>query len=199
MMKLYLSSFLVVIPILAVTMNPVEASEMIIDDRSTGTLQSTHAGEWRLITDQVMGGRSSGVLVMEQYQGRNCLRMRGSVSTENNGGFVQIALDLAGGKSMDASNFTGVVLEVKGNGERYNVHLRTSELWLPWQSYRAEFTADSRWRKIRLPFREFEPYKTRNRLDPTKLVRVGVVAIGREFDADLCVGSIALYKNEGDT
>jgi hypothetical protein len=179
-------------------MNQVKASEMIIDNRSTGTLQASHAGEWRLITDQVMGGRSSGVLVMEQYQGRNCLRMRGSVSTENNGGFVQIALDLAGGKSMDASNFTGVVLEVKGNGERYNVHLRTSELWLPWQSYRAEFNADSKWRKIRLPFREFEPYKTRNRLDPKKLVRIGVVAIGREFDVDLCVGSLAFYQDEGN-
>jgi hypothetical protein len=196
MMKSYLSCFLVVIPILAVTMNPVEASEMIIDNRSTGTLQSSHAGEWRLITDQVMGGRSSGVLVMDQYLGRNCLRMRGSVSTANNGGFVQIALDLAAGKSMDASNFTGLVLEMMGNGERYNIHLRTSELWLPWQSYRADFSSSSKWDEIRLPFSEFEPYKTKKRLDAGKLVRIGVVAIGRQFEADLCLGKIAFYNDD---
>ena len=179
-------------------MSHAEASEMVIDNRSTGTMQSSHAGEWRLITDQVMGGRSSGVVVMDQSLERNCLRMRGSVSTANNGGFIQIALDLAGGRSIDATSFTGLVLEVMGNGERYNVHLRTSELWLPWQSYRAEFVAESKWREVRLPFREFEPYKTSKHLDTAKLVRVGVVAIGRAFDADLCVGGIAFYKDEGD-
>ncbi len=198
MMKSYLFRYIVVIPVLALTVSQAEASEMVIDNRSTGTLQSSHAGEWRLITDQVMGGRSSGNVVMDQYLGRNCLRMRGSVSTANNGGFVQIALDLAGGKSIDASNFNGLVLEVIGNGEKYNVHLRTSGLWLPWQSYRSSFIADSKWREIRLPFSAFEPYKTSKRLDPTKLVRVGLVAIGREFDADLCVGRLAFYKDKGD-
>ena len=193
MMKSYLFSLFVLIPLCALKMNQVVASEMIIDNRSTGTLQSSHAGEWRLISDQVMGGRSSGVLVMDQYMGRNCLRMRGSVSTANNGGFIQIALDLASGRTFDASAFKGLALEVVGNGEQYNVHLRTSQLWLPWQSYRSSFIADSKWREIRLPFSAFEPYKTSKNLDTAKLARVGVVAIGREFDADVCVGSIAFY------
>jgi hypothetical protein len=186
------------IAIVALTMTQLGASEMIIDDRSTGTLQSSLTGEWRLITDQVMGGRSSGDLVVAQHQERSCLRMRGSVSTANNGGFLQIALDLAAGKKFDASDYTGLVIEVMGNGEQYNVHLRTSQLWLPWQSFRSSFTADSTWREIRLPFSTFKPYKTSKQLDPAKLVRVGVVAIGRAFDADLCVGSVAFYGAEGD-
>ena len=198
MMKSFLFSFTVLILLGALKVNQLEASGMIIDNRSTGTLQSSHAGEWRLITDQVMGGRSSGEVVMDQYLRRNCLRMRGSVSTANNGGFIQIALDLAAGRAFDASDFTGLVLEVMGNGEQYNVHLRTSQLWLPWQSYRSSFIADSKWREIRLPFSAFEPYKTGKRLDTAKLVRIGVVAIGREFDADLCVGRLAFYKDKGD-
>ncbi|MGB5454955.1 MAG: CIA30 family protein [Gammaproteobacteria bacterium] len=180
----------------SIAVNPAKATDVLIDDRSTGTLQSSNAGEWRLITDQVMGGRSSGVVLLDQYLGRHCLRMRGSVSTANNGGFLQIALDVGESKGIDASMFDGLVLEVAGNGEHYNVHLRTSELWLPWQSYRSDFITRSQWREIRLPFSEFEPYKTKKRFNPGKLVRIGVVAIGRQFDADLCLGKIAFYNDD---
>ncbi|MGB5520410.1 MAG: CIA30 family protein, partial [Gammaproteobacteria bacterium] len=99
-------------------------------------------------------------------------------------------------KGIDASMFDGLVLEVAGNGEHYNVHLRTSELWLPWQSYRSDFITRSQWREIRLPFSEFEPYKSKKRFNPGKLVRIGVVAIGRQFDADLCLGKIAFYNDD---
>lgn len=172
------------------------AGIMLIDDRTTGTLQSSHSGQWRLVTDQVMGGRSSGELIPDHYLGHNCLRMRGSVSTENNGGFVQLALNLAEGDEFDASRYTGLSMKVAGNGEQYNLHLRTSELWLPWQSYRADFIAEPKWREIRVPFSDFKPYRTRSRLNPAKLVRIGLVAIGRQFDADLCVGSVAFYQDE---
>ena len=192
--KMILYRFVVLIALSALIMTQSGAGEMIIDDRSTGTLQSSHAGEWRLITDRVMGGRSSGELILDQRQGRYCLHMRGAVSTANSGGFVQIALDLAAGDSFNASDYAGLVIAVMGNGERYNLHLRTSQLWLPWQSYRSSFVAASEWREIRLPFNRFEPYKTGKDLDTAKLVRIGVVAIGREFDADLCVGSLAFYE-----
>jgi hypothetical protein len=168
---------------------------MLVDDRTTGTLKSSHFGQWRLVTDQVMGGRSSGELAPDQYLGHGCLRMRGRVSTEDNGGFVQLALDLTNGKQLDVSGYTGLELEVAGNGERYNLHLRTSELWLPWQSYRAEFVAGPEWREIRIPFGKFEAYRTRSGFNPAKLIRIGIVAIGRPFDADLCVGRVFFYKD----
>jgi hypothetical protein len=171
-------------------------SEVLIDDRSTGQLQSSHAGAWRLITDQVMGGRSSGELVVDKYQGRECLRMHGSVSTANNGGFVQMALDLADRKHFDPSKYAGLVIEVAGNGQRYNLHLRTTNLWLPWQSYRAEFAANAQWKKVRIPFSDFEPYRTSKQFDPARLIRIGVVAIGRDFDAEVCVGSLAFYRDD---
>lgn len=168
----------------------------IIDDRSTGTLHASRGGEWRLVTDEVMGGRSTGELQLDRYKARDCLRLHGSVTTANNGGFVQMALELAGGKRFDASEYAGVVLQVAGNGERYNLHLRTSDLWLPWQSYRASFVAEPGWREVRIPFTGLEAYRTGKDFRSSRLVRVGLVAIGREFEADLCVGTLRFYRGD---
>ena len=106
-----------------------------------------------------------------------------------------MALDLAAQWPRDASAYDGVLLDVHGNGETYNVHLRTSDLWLPWQSYRASFRAPPTWTTIRLPFASFNPYRTQAPLALRNLRRIGLVAIGREFDAELCLGRLALYRD----
>jgi hypothetical protein len=166
---------------------------LLIDDRSTGDYRSLLDTEWRLITDGVMGGVSSGRLETDEVEGRPCLRLRGEVSLENNGGFIQAALDLGDGQALNAWSFTGVMLDVFGNDENYNLHLRTSDVWLPWQSYRASFRARPAWQTIRLPFSGFEPYRIGKALNLRKLERIGVLAIGRSFTADLCVGRVVLY------
>ena len=71
--------------------------------------------------------------------------------------------------------------------------MRTDDLWLPWQSYRATFQAPARWQTMQLPFAEFSAYRTRKPLDITALQRIGVVAIGRAFSADLCIGRLGFY------
>ena len=196
MMPAYLLLIYLAILCIPMSINQANAGSVLIDDRGTGTLQSSHAGDWRLVTDQVMGGRSSGELVPDQYLEKSCLRMRGQVSTANNGGFVQMALDLAGDRQFDASAYDGIELVVAGNNERYNIHLRTSNLWLPWQSYRASFVAEPQWRTIRVPFSDFEAYRTSGRFRPEHLIRIGLVAIGREFEADLCFGGLLFYRND---
>jgi hypothetical protein len=114
---------LFILIILGVT-RTVLANDFIIDDRRSGNLKSNLGIEWRLVTDQVMGGISSGKLTLDIYRGRDCLRMQGDVSTENNGGFVQIALSLSDNDNFDASAFAGIVMEVAGNNEDYNIHFR---------------------------------------------------------------------------
>ena len=166
---------------------------LIIDDRRTGNLDSTLGTSWRMFTDGVMGGVSSGTLTLASIDNRDCLRLQGDVRLENNGGFVQAALDIEKTAAADASAFTGIVIDVYGNDEAYNLHLRTDDLWLPWQSYRATFQAPPGWQTLQLPFAEFSPYKTRSALDVTELERIGVVAIGRAFTADLCIGRLAFY------
>ncbi|WP_322514048.1 CIA30 family protein [Rhodopseudomonas palustris] len=149
---------------------------------------------WRLVTDAVMGGVSQGTLQATEVGGRPAARMRGAVSTENNGGFIQIAMDLApDGGAYDAGGFTGVSIEVSGNGERYGVHLRTTDMVRPQQSYREGFAAPPRWTVVHLPFVQFVPHRIETPLNITRLRRIGLVAIGRAFDADLSVARLWLY------
>lgn len=175
-------------------LNTVSASDLIIDDRTSGSYHSNLGTQWQLVTDQVMGGISDGELALDNYNNRNCLRMRGDVSTENNGGFVQIALPLSEQDEFDASNYTGIELVVAGNNEPYNIHIRTSGLWFPWQSYRFTFQATTDWQTLRFPFTEARPYKTGKRFQQQRLMRIGLVGIGRDFQADLCVASVKFYK-----
>ena len=149
---------------------------------------------WRLVTDGVMGGVSKGTLTKSNVAGRQCLRLRGDVSLKNNGGFIQAALDIDATPAADASDYLGIMLEVYGNGEAYNLHLRSRDVWLPWQSYRASFVAPASWQTIKLPFSAFNGYRIDKPLDLARLKRIGIVAIGREFAADLCIGSLALYR-----
>jgi hypothetical protein len=149
---------------------------------------------WRLVTDAVMGGVSRGSIAKETLEGREAIRMRGDVSTENNGGFVQIALDLAPETgSFDAGGFTGLEMDVFGNNESYGAHLRTTDITRPQQSYRQSFVARPDWRTLRLPFVQFMPHRIDIPLDVRRLRRIGLVAIGREFAADLAIARLALY------
>jgi len=167
---------------------------LLIDDRSSGDMHANTGNAWYLITDSVMGGVSSGQVVTDTIENRPCLRMRGDVSLENNGGFVQLALNLSNDVLQNVADYSGILLEVYGNNEQYNVHLRTQDILLPWQSYRASFTAIPEWKMIRLPFAEFEAYRIAKSLDLGRLKRIGIVAIGRKFYADLCIGKLGLYR-----
>jgi hypothetical protein len=138
-----------------------------------------------------MGGVSKGTMDRDTVAGRPAIRMHGDVSLENNGGFVQIVLDLSpDGGAVDANGWSGIELEIFGNGEEYGFHLRTDALTKPWQSYRQNFTAEAEWRTVRLPFRHFIPYRTDVLLDTRRLRRIGVVAIGRAFAPDLAIGGL---------
>ena len=76
-----------------------QSNNLIIDDRTSGNLNSNLGTKWRLVTDNVMGGLSSGKLTLDSFKDKNCIRMSGDVSIKNNGGFVQIALPLIDKKS----------------------------------------------------------------------------------------------------
>lgn len=167
---------------------------LIIDDRQNNGLTSNIGSDWRMVADSVMGGVSSGSLKTNIIDGKPCLQLRGFVSLENNGGFVQAALDTDRTTAANASAYRGVLLEVHGNDEAYNLHLRTADLQLPWQSYRSTFHAPSEWRTLKLPFDSFTAYRTDQSLDLSRLRRIGIVAIGRAFTADLCIARLAYYS-----
>jgi len=182
--------------LLTTNLTAAEDTMNLIDDRQSGDLQSSLGTQWRLVTDGVMGGVSSGTLRLDRQEGRDCLHLQGEVSLENNGGFIQAALELAQSGVLDATGYNGVELDVYGNGEAYNVHLKTSRVWLPWQHYRASFMAEPGWHTVRVPFAAFEGYRIGAAFDPARLERIGIVAYGRAFTADLCIGRVAFYRDE---
>ncbi|MEO9900678.1 CIA30 family protein [Nisaea sp.] len=167
----------------------------VIDDFSHAHPQSSRGANWQLVSDQVMGGVSGGQMSRETVAGRRALRMRGAVSLENNGGFLQMALDIEPeGKGEDVTRWTGIALEVCGNGETYNMHLRTNDVKRSWQSYRQSFKAHPEWLTVHLPFSAFMPHRLEEPLDRSSLRRIGLVAIGRAFEADLAVSDLRFYE-----
>jgi Complex I intermediate-associated protein 30 (CIA30) len=147
---------------------------------------------WRFFTDQVMGGISTGGFAILQEDGQAFARMTGQVSTANNGGFIQMRLDLA---NPPPEGTTGVRLVVRGNGQRYFVHLRTTETKLPWQYYQGGFETTEGWSEVRLPFNSFSASGAllRSVPAPGSLTSVAVVAYGRDHDARIDVREVGFY------
>ncbi|EDM69708.1 hypothetical protein RAZWK3B_07854 [Roseobacter sp. AzwK-3b] len=148
--------------------------------------------EWRYISDQVMGGVSHGGARAESLEGETYLRLIGDVSIKNNGGFIQARAELEQGFPAEAQ---GVVLQVRGNGERYYVFLRTRGTILPWQFYNAPFQTSDDWQTVRLPFTAFKPSGRMLRATPLPetVTSLGVVAYGRNHRADVTARWIGLY------
>lgn len=169
-------------------------AQPIIDDLSRDFPEAANGARWELLSDRVMGGVSAGRLTREMVRGRLANRLQGDVSLENNGGFIQMALDLAPkGQAVDCGMHQGIEISVTGNGEAYGLHLRSEDLLRPWQSYRQSFTADEEWRTVRLAFSDFRPHRTDAPLDLSRLRRFGLVAIGRAFRADLAVSEVRFF------
>ena len=147
---------------------------------------------WRFFTDQVMGGVSTGGVTFSQQDGLPFARMSGRVSTANRGGFIQMRLDLA---SPPPESTTGVRLIVRGNAQRYFVHLRTNGTVLPWQYYQAGFDVSEDWGEVRLPLEAFKASGAllQNLPDAESLTSVAVVAYGRDHDARIDVREVGFY------
>lgn len=151
--------------------------------------------KWEYVADNVMGGVSNGGIRRERHHGCESSILYGDVSLFNNGGFIQIACDLRSSPVLlEARKWIGLEMDVSGNGERYDIRLRTHQLTRPWQSFRTEFTALPEWQTLRIPFDTFTSHKTDAIFDQAQLRRIGILAIGREFKALVAVAGMRLYK-----
>jgi hypothetical protein len=143
---------------------------------------------WRYLSDRVMGGVSEG-----QAETRSgVIRLTGTVSTENRGGFIQVRTEIV--TPLDAGA-RGVALEARGNGARYFVHLRTRGTRLPWQYYQAGFETGAEWQGVRLPFTAFRASGAllRETPRPQDVTSIGLVAYGRDHEADLEVRGLQVW------
>ena len=150
------------------------------------------ADTWRYVSDQVMGGVSQGRAGVETQGGESFMRLTGTVSTENRGGFIQVKRDLPGGLPEGTRGF---VLQARGDGQDYFLHLRTTGTLLPWQYYQAPFTPGTDWTEIRVPLSAFAPSGPLLRDTPraASVRSIGLVAFGRDHEADVALSRIELY------
>ena len=168
-------------------------SKNMILDQLKNTKLTNQSQNWNFITDQVMGGESTGKFIVDKVDGVICYRMTGYVSTKNNGGFIQIRTNL--NPNIDANNYEGIYLKVKGNNQNYSVHVRTPLGMAPWQYYSYSFYLEENWIEIKAPFNEFKRssfYQPKN-LSEQQITTIGLVAGFNDFYADICLSEIGFY------
>lgn len=158
----------------------------LIDDFSNES-----QNRWQFFTDQVMGGISEGNASLVSDKSGQYVRLEGSVSTANNGGFIQIRTDINEG----TNEAKGIIIKAKGNGEDYYIHLRTSGTVLPWQYYQISFPTSKNWSEIKLPFANFERSSSwiSKKITGDKIRTLGIVAYGRNHNAKLDVAYLSFY------
>lgn len=146
---------------------------------------------WDYVADTVMGGVSDGTIDFGRDGDRHFVRLTGTVSTDNNGGFIQVRTRFDEAIGDEAS---AVSLTVRGNGQRYYVFLRSRKATRPWHSYRASFVAGDDWHKVTLPIDQFEPSRDvlPDQIKPADIVGLGLVAYGGDFHADLSVADVRI-------
>ena len=145
--------------------------------------------KWLFITDQVMGGISSGKVEFININNNLYARMIGNVSTKNNGGFIQVRRKLEK-LNLDGSKFIEII--AKGNNQNYFIHLRTLGTFLPWQYYQISFKVINDFKTFKLPINEFKrsSFLLSKNINTKNITSIGIVAFGRDHSADIYIKEI---------
>lgn len=167
-----------------VVMGGVSASNIRLErnTQASADLQST----WGAVDDVVMGGVSeSGIRLATNYA-----VFSGNVSTENSGGFASVRTRNFD-PSLNLSNYQGIELRVKGDGQRYKFFVRTEDKW-DGIGYAHSFdTIANEWLTIQVPFRDLVPIfraKTVNEaapIDTTQICSFQLMLSKFEYDRAL--------------
>ena len=162
-------------------------SEIVFTDKFTTNTN------WKLITDQVMGGISQGQFNYQKIGNDNAVVLTGSVSTKNNGGFIQIRRNL---NNINLNKVNKITINAKGNNEKYFIHLRTTFTFLPWQYYQYSFNVQKDFKNFILPIRNFKKsgFLLPDKINPKNIKSIGIVAFGRDYKAELIVKEISFVK-----
>jgi len=167
------------------TLKPLPASEAVelLDFRAATSEQVEEV--WGAVDDVVMGGVSASGLSLLPGFGR----FSGTVSTANSGGFASIRT-----RNFDPpfnlTDWQGVRLVLRGDGQRYKVILRNSENWDSLAYCTSVDTEDDQWIGVDMPFSAFVPtFRARTQpnatpLDPGTVSSFQLMLSKFEYDGD---------------
>jgi hypothetical protein len=144
---------------------------------------------WEYISDNVMGGISTGQVEYQNFDGELVAKLSGNVTTENNGGFIQIRMNLS---KINLDKAKSIKLIARGNKQKYFIHLRTTGTFLPWQYYQSEFIVDENFKEFIFPIESFKKSGSlmAKRVNPKKITSIGLVAYGRNHQAELLIKEV---------
>ncbi len=112
---------------------------------------SPQVGNWTIVNDGVMGGRSASNLELTDA---GTATFSGYLSLDNNGGFASTRATF---DQLDLTGFAGIALRVKGDGRSYQLRIRTNG-GFDGVAYSSEFATDAgEWTEVFLSFSEFRP------------------------------------------
>ena len=135
------------------------------------------------------GGVSEAQAYELEENGVSFYRLEGDVSTENNGGFIQVRTEV----SLRIKDFKGIRIKVRGNNNEYYVHLRSPRM-LPWNYYSSKFYATEEWQVIDLPVSSFEYSRDVSKsFNSSKIKSIGIVAFGKDFFAQVDIAGTEIY------
>jgi uncharacterized protein YbjT (DUF2867 family) len=141
---------------------------------------------WGAVDDVVMGGVSSSGMRLVT----GAAMFSGNVSIDNSGGFASVRTRNFN-PSLNLSNYQGIELRVKGDGQRYKFFVRTEEQW-DGVGYAYSFdTTAGEWTTISIPFRDLVPIfraKTVSdaaSIDPTQICSFQLMLSKFEYDKGL--------------
>lgn len=127
-------------------------------------------GSWLVVNDIVMGGKSSGHISLNE-SGNGLFN--GYISTENNGGFSSIRLDI---DSFSTDTYQAIVLEIKGDGSIFQFRIKrsTSEH----HSYIFNFETSGEWQTLIIPLHQMTPSFRGSKLDLSNFDKDQIEQIG---------------------
>lgn len=171
------------------TQGPAVRDEQLVDVYRAGEGEPS---PWIAISDQVMGGISTAVLRQDKRHDSVCSCLSGRTRLENNGGFVQMKLEIE--PSWSCADYAGLFIELCGAAHDYNLNVKTTQLDKPWQSFRCTLAVAPQWTRFVVPFAQLRPHRTDVELEPATIRSVAVIAIGTAFDVDVCVRRFGFFR-----
>jgi len=147
--------------------------------------------DWKFFSDQVMGGISEGKTALKKDQNKLFLRLEGSVSTKNNGGFIQVRKEY----EIKDNSYKGIRFKARGFESEYYIHVRTKKLFLPWQYYAGKFFVSKEWSNIEIRFDDFTKsnFYQPQKFDSSEIRSIAFVAFGKNFNAQLDIIEAELF------
>ena len=114
-----------------------QLSSLFVFNLLVVSAQANANQRWYVVNDSVMGGVSNSQVTQTQES----LLFTGNVSLDNNGGFASIRTEL----NTQSQNTKAIVLRVKGDGQTYQLRLRTTN-YLDGAAYTHSFkTVKNEW------------------------------------------------------